>query len=375
MSYDYLIVGAGFTGSVCARQLAEAGKKILLIDKRNHIGGNAYDYTNEHGVRIHKYGPHIFHTNSEKVFGYLSRFTEWRAYEHRVMANLDGKRVPFPINLNTLEMVYGRSFTSQSAMDFLSARAAYDYHGGPVETAEDQIVSQVGRELFEIFFAGYTKKMWGVEAKELDKSVTARIPVRFDRDDRYFTDRFQAMPQDGYAALFERLLDHDNIDMRLETECFDVSKTDRWSERVIWTGPIDAYFKHMFGSLPYRSLHFVAQDAPAGPGVYLGTTVNYPDARKGQTRSTDMGMLTGTGGAYTSLVSEFPQAEGEPYYPIPAPANAALYKQYEKLADNEPHVTFAGRLGRYQYLNMDQAVGQALMISERLLSIDCELTP
>lgn len=391
MSYDYLIVGAGFTGATMARCLADIGKRVLIIDKRDHIGGNAYDYVNEHGVRVHKYGPHIFHTNSDKVFAFLSRFTEWRAYEHRVLSNVNGKLVPFPINLDTLEMLYGRSFSTRSAMEFLAARVAHDWHGGEVVTAEDQIVSQVGRELFELFFAGYTKKMWGVEAKDLDKSVTARIPVRFDRDSRYFTDRFQAMPKDGYTALFERMLDHENIDlmtgMRMPAVRFDRlpgHPVQKWPEvmkfcgerceHMIWTAPIDKFFNEGLGALPYMSMQFSQLDLPRSmndwpPGG--AATMNYPDPSEPATRATNMGRLSDHYGehGHTEIVRERPTCEGEPYYPIPSPESDALYKQYAALAAKEAGVTFLGRLGRYQYLNMDQAVGQALVTFERMAKL------
>lgn len=385
-SYDTLIVGAGFAGSVMARQLAEAGQRVLIIDKRDHIGGNAYDYVNKHGVRIHKYGPHIFHTNSEKVFAYLSRFTEWRPYEHRVLASVKGKLVPFPINLTTLEMVFGRSFTAHEAQEFLAQRVARDWHGGEVETAEDQIVSQVGRELFELFFAGYTKKMWGVKARELDKSVTARIPLRLNRDDRYFTDTHQAMPKDGYTAMFERMLDHPNIEIALRHKRYgrEAALTGiggklppiQWralgDQPVIWTGPIDQYFGLCFGPLPYRSMRFDESYKLTLPQEQVAAVTNYP-GDEGATRRTRWQVLDGSvgnngwTGRYLHTTREYPTDEGEPFYPIPAPSNRALYKRYEALADAEPNVTFLGRLGRYQYLNMDQVVGQALMTAERFL--------
>ena len=305
MAYDFLIVGAGFTGATMARCLAEAGKRVLIIDKRDHIGGNAYDYVNEHGVRIHKYGPHIFHTNSDRVFQFLSRFTEWRPYEHRVLASIGDKLVPFPINLTTLERIYGRQFTAHEAQEFLAQRVARDWHGGEVKNAEDQIVSQVGRELFELFFAGYTEKMWGRPARELDKSVTARIPIRLNRDDRYFTDKHQAMPKDGYTALLERMLDHPSIEVRLGREA-DIwvyagrTTVAHWFDRgrrTIWTGPIDEYFGHCLGPLAYRSMRFEHHGsywefggrriAPIVESKMAATT-NYPDAAKPITRRTTM---------------------------------------------------------------------------------------
>lgn len=356
MAYDYLIVGAGFTGAVCARQFADAGKKVLLIDKRDHVGGNAYDYVNEHGVRIHKYGPHIFHTNSDRVFDYLSRFTEWRPYEHRVLASVEGKLVPFPVNLTTLEML---------GLEHLKAPPETGVHPA---NAEEQCLQRVGPELYELFFKGYTTKMWGRSPRELDASVTARIPTRWEsRDDRYFTDKHQAMPKDGYAALFERMLDHPGIEVRLSTP-------DKWTYKpttrpfhTIWTGPIDEYFGHRFGPLAYRSMRFSSFAAERVEPTLIAT-INFPGMEEPWTRATDWGVLGGVEVGSTAVTEETPTAEGEPYYPIPAPENHALYKRYEELAALEQNVTFLGRLGRYQYINMDQAVGQALVASERLLA-------
>lgn len=363
MTYDYLIVGAGFAGSVCARQLAEAGKRVLIVDKRDHIGGNAYDYVNEHGVRIHKYGPHIFHTNSDKVFEWLSRFTEWRAYEHRVLAAVEGKLVPFPVNLTTLEML---------GLEHLRPPAETGTHPA---NAEEQCLQRVGPELYELFFKGYTTKMWGREPRELDASVTARIPIRWDsRDDRYFTDKHQAMPKDGFTALFERMLDHPNIEVRLSTPYWRerLGHSDRFEWPAaghIWTGPIDEFYSHRFGPLPYRSIRFDHQQWETLPPTYSlpAVTVNFPGAESRATRCTEWSQLAGEPAAVSTLSYEHPCEEGEPFYPVPAPENRALYKQYEALANAEPNVTFLGRLGSYQYLNMDQVVGQALTVSARLL--------
>lgn len=357
MPYDYLIVGAGFAGSVCARQLADAGKRVLIIDKRDHIGGNAYDYVNEHGVRIHKYGPHIFHTANDRIFAWLSRFTEWRPYEHRVLSSVEGKLVPFPVNRTTLEML---GLTREDC--------APDESIEHPANAEEQCLKTVGRKLYELFFEGYTTKMWGRHPRELDASVTARIPIRWDsRDDRYFTDKHQAMPKDGYTAMFERMLDHPNITYATETEA--TRKVTEHHEGVIWTAPIDEYYGHCFGPLPYRSMRFEDHQNFGWHWLENGAaTINWPDAEKQQTRATSWEHIGGS----TELVPnwmtfEFPTEEGEPYYPIPCPEAKALYKRYEALADEEPNVTFLGRLGRYQYINMDQAVGQALVACERLL--------
>lgn len=363
MSYDYLIVGAGFAGSVCARVFADAGKKVLVIDKRDHIGGNAYDYVNEHGVRIHKYGPHIFHTNSDRVFEWLSRFTDWRPYEHRVLAFVEGKYVPFPVNLTTLEML---GLTKEDCAPDESIKHP--------QNAEEQCLQRVGRKLYELFFEGYTTKMWGRHPRELDASVTARIPVRWDsRDDRYFTDKHQAMPKDGYAALFERMLDHPNIMTWLGQSAHDAwlvnEVADVADRHTIWTGPIDEYFGHSLGPLPYRSMRFEMLP-PQWAGLEAkpnATSINYPRANLRQTRATNWSALAGIEAA-PCVTREYPNAFGEPYYPVPCPEARALYKRYEDLARAETNVTFLGRLGTYQYLNMDQAVGQALAACERLMA-------
>lgn len=357
MAYDYLIVGAGFAGSVCARELADAGKRVLVIDKRDHIGGNAYDYVNEHGVRIHKYGPHIFHTNSDKVFAWLSRFTEWRPYEHRVLAAVEGKLVPFPVNLTTLEML---------GLEHLKPPAPFEHRPS---NAEEQCLERVGPELYELFFKGYTTKMWGRHPRELDASVTARIPVRWiSRDDRYFTDKHQAMPKSGYTAMFERMLDHPFIEVQLSSE-----PPQTTTAHVIWTGPIDQHFAYCFGNLPYRSMRFETS-AVDSDGDWIcswaseAATINYPNENN-YTRLTNWLNLTGDPDRWRSAeTKEYPTAEGEPYYPLPAPEARALYKKYEALALKQKDVTFLGRLGSYQYLNMDQVVGQALMTASRLLA-------
>src|SRR5947199_1185768 len=252
--YDYLIVGAGFAGSVLAERLAsQHGARVLLMDRRPHIGGNAYDEPNEAGILYHKYGPHIFHTNSEQVWNYLSQFTEWRPYEHRVRAFVRGKLVPIPINRTTLNLLFDLDLTTDAeAADYLASRAE---PVDEVRTSEDVVINAVGQELYELFFRGYTRKQWGLDPSQLDASVAARIPIRSDDEDRYFTDAFQAMPRDGYTRLFERLLESPRIDVRLSTDFAAVrDRVDH--ELLVYTGPVDDYFGHRFGRLPYRSLHF-----------------------------------------------------------------------------------------------------------------------
>ncbi|WP_224995598.1 UDP-galactopyranose mutase [Cesiribacter sp. SM1] len=359
--FDYLIVGAGFAGSVLAERLAtQMNKKVLIIDKRNHIAGNAYDHFNKDGILVHKYGPHIFHTNSKDVFDYLSRFTEWRPYEHRVQASVDGQLVPIPINLDTINKLYGLNLTSFEVEDFFQSKAE---EINPIRTSEDVVVSRVGRELYEKFFRNYTRKQWGMDPSELDKSVTSRVPVRTNRDDRYFSDTYQAMPLRGYTYMFEKMLDHPNIKIMLNTDYHEILDVIPFRE-MIYTGPVDEYFDFRYGKLPYRSLEFkhetldeqLHQPAPV---------VNYPNEHP-YTRITEFKYLTGQQHPKTSIVYEYPKAEGDPYYPVPKPENAELYTRYKKLADETPGVHFVGRLATYRYYNMDQVVAQALTLFKKL---------
>ncbi|MBD2338893.1 UDP-galactopyranose mutase [Calothrix sp. FACHB-156] len=359
--FDYLIVGAGFSGSVIAERLAnQSGKKVLVVDKRNHIGGNAYDHYDEHGVLVHKYGPHIFHTNSREVFEYLSRFTQWRSYEHRVLASVDGQLVPIPINLDTINKLYGMRLNSLEVKEF------YESLAEPIEqirTSEDVVVSKVGRELYEKFFRGYTRKQWGLDPSELDKSVIARIPTRSNRDDRYFTDTYQAMPRQGFTRMFENMLNHPNIKVMLNTDYQEIQKAIPCRE-MVYTGPVDEFFDFRYGKLPYRSLDFkhethntaVFQSAPV---------INYPNEQL-YTRVTEFKYLTGQDHNKTSIVYEFPKAEGDPYYPVPRPENNEMYKQYKVLSDSTPGVYFVGRLATYKYYNMDQCVAQALSVYKQI---------
>lgn len=354
--FDWLIVGAGFAGSVLAERLAvERGDKVLLIDRRPHIGGNAYDFYNDAGLLIHKYGPHIFHTNSKDIFSYLSRFTEWRDYSHRVLAEVDGQRVPVPINRTTVNMLYGCDLRTPEEMEqWLAIRAEPCTQ---ISNAEDVVVSKVGRELYTKMFQGYTRKQWGIDPSQLDKSVTARVPTRLDTDDRYFTDTFQAMPRLGYTRMFERMLNHPNITIMLQCDYLDIAENIEHS-RTIYTGQIDEYFGFRFGELPYRSLRFdhVTLDAEWHQPVGV---VNYPQT-EAYTRVTEYKHLTGQTHPKTALTYEYPTAIGDPYYPVPRPENQTRYRLYEDLARKTPNVWFVGRLATYRYYNMDQVVGQAL---------------
>lgn len=359
--FDYLVVGAGFAGSVVAERLAsQLGKRVLIIDKRPHIGGNTYDFVNEHGILVHQYGPHIFHTSSQKVVNYLSLFTQWRPYEHRVLAYVDGRYFPIPINLDTINRLYGLNLDSAGMEKFLAKRVEMR---AEIRTSEDIVVSRVGRELYEKFFRNYTRKQWGLDPSQLDSSVAGRIPVRFDRDDRYFTDTFQAMPQEGFTRLFQHMLSHPKISVALSTNYRDL--LGRYpNARVVYTGLIDEFFNYRYGSLPYRSLRFEhrtydrTQFQPA-------PVVNYPNEHS-YTRITEFKYLTGQQHKKTSVVYEYPTDEGEPYYPIPRPENAELYTRYRELADATKGVYFCGRLANYRYFNMDQVVAQALQLFRKI---------
>lgn len=362
MTWDYLVVGAGFAGAVCAERLADAGCKVLVIDRRPHIGGNAYDTLDEHGVLIHPYGPHIFHTNSKRVFEYLSQFTTWRFYEHRVLADVDGKLYPIPINRTTINSLYGLELTSHEVAEYLeNVRESRD----PIKTSEDVVLSSIGRDLGEKFFRGYTRKQWGLDLSELSAGVAARIPTRTDDDDRYFSDGFQFMPADGYTAMFERMLASGNIEVRVGTDLRDVMPSEAWSH-MIYTGPIDAFFEYRFGKLPYRSLEFRHEHLPERNRFQKVGTVNYPTSEE-FTRITEFKHLTGQKIEGTSIVREYSREEGDPYYPVPRPANELLFKRYEELASERRDVTFVGRLAQYRYYNMDQVVAAALKVSSNLL--------
>jgi UDP-galactopyranose mutase len=360
--FDYLIVGAGYAGSVVAERLAaDSGKSVLVVDRRPHIGGNAYDAYNDHGILVHDYGPHIFHTNSKEVFDYLSRFTRWRKYEHRVLASVDGQLVPIPINLDTVNRLYNMNLKPSELDQFFASVAEPREH---IRTSEDVVVSKVGRELYEKFFRGYTRKQWSLDPSELDASVTARVPVRNNRDDRYFSDTYQCMPLHGYTRMFQAMLSHPNIRIMLNTDYRHIVGIIPF-HRMIYTGPIDAFFDYRFGKLPYRSLEFVHETVDQPCFQQVGT-VNYPNEQP-YTRITEFKHLTGQRHEKTSIVYEHPRAEGDPYYPVPRKENTDLYHQYQLLAAAMPEVRFVGRLATYKYYNMDQVVSQALAAYHKLV--------
>lgn len=350
------------------RLATQAGLRVLVIDRRSHVGGNAYDHVDERGVLMHRYGPHIFHTNAQSIWTYLSQFTGWMAYEHRVRAVVDGMELPMPINRTTLNRLYGLQMeTEDQVAAFLESRA----EARPsMRTSEDSVVARFGWDLYERFFRGYTRKQWGMDPSELHAQVCARIPVRHDTDDRYFGDSFQQMPAEGYTAMFAAMLDDPLIDVRLGVEYSDVRDAVTF-DHLVWTGPIDELYGHRFGKLPYRSLRFETRRSatPDGSLAQSVAVINYPSEDVSHTRTTEYRHMTGQlRHDWTTIHVEYPCDEGDPYYPIPRPENRDLYRRYEQLSQREGGVTFVGRLARYQYLNMDQVVGQALATFERLMA-------
>ncbi len=361
---DYLIVGAGCAGAVLAERLAsQCGASCLVIDRRTHIAGNANDHYDSAGVLLHTYGPHYFRTNSERIIAYLSQFTEWHEVEYKILSWTDGRYWQFPINLNTFEQIIGRPSTSEEMEATLAEwRVAIE---NPANS-EEVIVSQVGRRLYEMFFKNYTRKQWKRDPSELDASVCGRIPIRTNRDDRYLSDKFQALPKDGYTAMFRRILDHPKITVQLGTDFREAREKVNY-HHLIFTGPIDEYFGHCFGPLPYRSLRFEAEtiDREFFQPVMQ---VNYPNDHD-FTRIVEIKHATGQQLPVTTIVREYPDDFGpgkEPYYPIPAPDAKALYDRYAALAEKEEGVSFVGRLATYRYYNMDQVVGMALAEFEKL---------
>jgi UDP-galactopyranose mutase len=366
MSYDAIVVGAGFAGSIMAERLAsQRGLDVLVIDRREHVAGNAFDEYNEHGVLVPRFGGHLFHTNADKVVDYLSQFTEWRPYEHRVRAVINGRSLPLPLNRDTINGFFGLDLETETALETFLATLAEPVDR--VSNSEDVIVSKVGRALYEAIFRCYTRKHWGLDPSVLDPTVCGRIPVRLNTDDRYFSDDFQAMPTEGFTAMFDRMLDHPNIDVRLGVSYEEIAEVEV-APLLVWTGPIDEYFGFRYGRLPYRSLRFehVTRATPDNGFLQPVGTINYPDEHIPFIRVEEYRHMYGQVHDHSTLGYNYPCAEGDPYYPIPRDENRELYARYKALAESLPNVVFVGRLARYQYLNMDQVVAQALSTFAKL---------
>ncbi|HXQ60676.1 MAG TPA: UDP-galactopyranose mutase [Acidimicrobiales bacterium] len=371
MDHDWLVVGAGFTGATLAERLAsQLDQRVLVVDRRSHMAGNAFDGPGPDGRPIHHYGAHIFHTVSDRVWAYLSQFTRWRPYEHRVLGSIDGKLVPIPFNLTSLHALVPERRATAIEHRLLAEIGS----GGtiPVLTLlehPDPLLRGLGDFVYEKVFSNYSAKQWGLRPDQLDRSVTGRVPVVVSHDDRYFHDRHQAMPADGYVAMFERMLKHPNIDVLLDTDHRDVLGRVGQA-RTVFTGPIDEYFGNRYGALPYRSLDF-RHEAAAVEFAQPVAVVNHPEA-EGFTRILEHKHLTGVTSATTVLTTEWPQDHvpgvNDPYYPVPRPENRSLHARYLELArDTDPEVVFAGRLADYKYYNMDQAVSRALLVFRGLV--------
>jgi UDP-galactopyranose mutase len=355
--YDYLIIGAGFAGSVIAERIAsQLNKKVLIVDKRNHIGGNAYDELDEQGILFHKYGPHIFHTNSKKVYDYLSNFTEWCFYEHKVMALLNGNLYPIPINKITLNNLYNLKLnTEDEVKEFYKGVKVKRY---PVMNSEDIIVNQVGKDLFDKFFRHYTKKQWNLEPKDLSPAICGRIPVRANDDCRYFTDKYQFMPKEGFTKMFERILAHRNIEIILNKDYKDIVEDVKFN-KLIYSGLIDYFFDYTFGKLPYRSIRFEFEKIETEQ-YQKAAVINYVEPEFEFTRVTEYKYFYNYNLKNTIISREYYQEEGEPYYPVLNKENINVFKKYEKLAAGLKNVHFIGRLAEYKYYNMDQVVAEVL---------------
>ncbi|HAI70655.1 MAG TPA: UDP-galactopyranose mutase [Gammaproteobacteria bacterium] len=370
MKIDWLIIGAGFTGSVLAERIAsQLGQKVLLVEQRHHIAGNCYDYYNEQGILVHQYGPHIFHTNAQYVWDYLAQFTPWRSYYHQVLGSLDGKLVPIPFNLNSLNALFPPHYAEKLAQELIET---YGFNVKvPIlkirESAKSPDLAFLANYIYEKVFHGYTLKQWDLKPEELNASVTARVPIYISRDDRYFQDQFQGLPQYGYTNLFRNLLNHPNIKVLLNTPYQEVIEEIQYN-RLIFTGPIDEFFEHLHGKLPYRSLDFKFIHTEQEQNQAVGT-INYPNEYT-YTRTTEFKHLTGQRAYGSTYIEEYPQpyrhGENIPYYPIPKEEYRALSQKYQKEAEKlQGRVLFAGRLADYQYYNMDQAVARALTLFEK----------
>lgn len=361
MKYDYLIVGAGFAGSVAAERLAsQHNKKVLIVEKRNHIGGNAFDEYDGNGILVHRYGPHIFHTNSKEVFDYLSKFTEWRFYEHKVLANYQGELFPIPINRITINKFFSLNLkTDEEVKKFLESKAEKRF---PIMNSEDIIVNQVGWELYEAFFKHYTKKQWNLFPNELSPTVCGRIPVRFNDDCRYFTDKYQFMPKDGYTKMFERMLNHKNIEIILNTDYKKIINDIKF-DKMIYTGPIDYFFDYMHGKLPYRSIRFEWENY-ALETYQTSSVINFVDSGVLFTRVTEYKKTTNQKSTSTTISFEYPYLGGDPYYPILMNSSLTMLKNYINEANKIQNLILCGRLAEFRYYDMHQVVARVLSIFE-----------
>lgn len=365
-SADIIIIGAGISGAVLAERYAELGKRVLVMEKREHIGGNCFDYINEAGILVSKYGAHLFHTNDEGVWKYVQRFGKWYPYEHRVRAKVDGKFVPVPVNITTVNMLFGLNLQTEAEMKTWLEGVQIP-HQHP-QNSKEASLARVGEVLYEKLFKNYTKKQWDKYPEELDASVLNRIPIRTNNDDRYFSDKYQYLPVGGYTKIFEKMLAHPNITVLLDTDFFSVRDQLQGYQKLFYTGPIDQFFDFKFSvkrKLEYRSITFVHETLEMEK-YQPSAVVNYPNEEK-FTRIVEYKHFTGKtkdsktpSNKRTTIVKEYTTADGEPYYPVPNPDNERIYQEYKKEAEKLRNIYFVGRLANYKYFNMDQAFRNAL---------------
>lgn len=353
MKYDVLVAGAGFSGAVAARILAERGKKVIIIEKHRHIAGHCYDYRDNNGITVHKYGPHIFHTKNKKVWDFVNKFSEFNFYQHKVLSYCDGKLFPFPINLDTINQVYGKNIDISEIKKFLENETEKAYFKNPPGNFRDAVVSQVGEKFYDMFFKNYTIKQWGRNPEELSAELAKRIPVRENRDDRYFSDKYQGIPKNGYTNLTENIIDHDNISVMLGTDYFDIKDYFK-PELTVYTGELDRFFNYKYGKLEYRSLELVLKtyDKEFYQPV---ATVNYPNDYD-WTRITEYKHFLNEKSDKTTVCFEYPKKDGEPYYIVPDNDNMRKRDMYIKETEKDNNYVFIGRLAEYKYYNMDQVI-------------------
>ncbi len=373
VNFEWLVVGAGFSGATFAHKLATvANAKVLVIDRRPHIGGNTFDTYDDFGILVHQYGPHIFHTKSTKVWQYLSQFTEWRSYKHRVSAMVEGESIPIPFNFYGVE----RLFSSQEATKLIETLTSSYGYGTTVPIlsmieSSHKDIRNLAEKIYDWIFLGYNLKQWGLRPEELDRTVTGRVPVVMSYDSYYFRDQYQALPIKGYTKMFERMLDHKNITVLLNTD-FNLVADEFTTRHIFYTGPLDELFDYCFGPLPYRSLRF-QNETQKGYLLLPTGTVNFPSLQDGPaTRATEYKHLTGQDSKMTTISYEYPCAHvsghNEPYYPVPRVENRRLYEKYlDKAHSTYPNLIIGGRLGDYRYYNMDQAVSSTLIGFDNML--------
>ncbi|MBS1618204.1 MAG: UDP-galactopyranose mutase [Bacteroidetes bacterium] len=364
--YDIVVVGAGISGAVIAERFANDGKTVLVIEKRDHIAGNCFDYIDKNGILVSQYGAHLFHTNYEDVWEYVNRFSDWYPWEHKVLAQVDGTLVPIPVNITTVNELFGLNIqTEQEMAQWLSEQRPPD--SNPTN-GKEAAIAKVGPVLYEKMFRHYTKKQWDKYPEELDASVLDRIPVRVNHDDRYFSDKYQALPKGGYTQLFASILDHPNITVMLNTDYFSIRGKLKSYEKLFYTGPIDRFFSaegDLLPKLEYRSINFVHETVDT-EYFQPNSVVNYPGLEVDYTRIIEYKHFGGQKSEKTTIVKEYTVADGDPYYPVPNERNRVVYEQYRQKAERLIDVYFVGRLANYKYFNMDQAFKNALDLYEEI---------